>query len=571
MAKVFFKYNGTSDPVELSDWTLFTIGDFVGSAFYIRPENYETQLLKADFNVDWDTCFPGKFYRIANSYTGNKQRGSTFFLCFDDTYSQEKSIQTSTLSMQSPFIVSLESNLTFGNDNTYNYIYCENRRATQHTPSDYNFAWIFSDIPYYNTVFTSFDEIAEYNRSNPYLSTRNAYTIYKDDNDPDWYYGYYSCMYWPTTYIDPPNTLQNFSSHIAQLVNSSPVQADTDPYVDGGGSSTGGQGGGGAFDDSTEVVQPATLNLPNTTDILKMYLLDNNALASLGSAICTHSYADWQSYLPMFSNPLEALISLHWLPVNFPGQSTIGSITIGNYSTNIVTDVITNQFFEYDCGSIHISEYWGNYLDYDATRIQLYLPYISCISLSPDEVMNNDLHIKYTIDALTGACVATVYTYNKTILYTGSGNMAVELPLSAVTYSNLAQNTLSASISVAATAITMSAAEAASPAVDAALATTSLAGASSIMSSKPNFSKAGYIGGTCGAMSYQTPYLLISRVAQCVPQNNNEYSGYPLYVTKQLSNCSGFTQVDNIHLINMQATDKEKQEIISLLNEGVII
>ena len=570
MAKIFFRYAYDSEPLLVSDWTEFSIGTFLGSAFYIRPETYETQLLKQDFVLDWDTCFPGKFYRICNSYITNKQYSSRFYLCFDDEFSEEKSITCLITATQQPYTINLSNGFIFPNNIPFYRIYPVYTPITLHGPTDNNYAWIFDDIPYYNVAFSSFDEIIEYSRT-PNLDNSHSYTIYKDPNDNDYYYGFNPCMHWEGIVVDPPLALRNFAEHIAPLVNSSPVQADTDPYVDGGGSSTGGQGGGDACDDSTEVVQPATLNLPNTTDILKMYLLDNNALASLGSAICTHSYADWQSYLPMFSNPLEALISLHWLPVNFPGQSTLGSITIGNYATNIVTDVITNQFFEYDCGSIHISEYWGNYLDYDATRIQLYLPYISCISLSPDEVMNNDLHIKYTIDALTGACVATVYTYNKTILYTGSGNMAVELPLSAVTYSNLAQNTLSASISVAATAITMSAAEAAAPAVDAALATTSLAGASSIMSSKPNFSKAGYIGGTCGAMSYQTPYLLISRVAQCVPQNNNEYSGYPLYVTKQLSNCSGFTQVDNIHLINMQATDKEKQEIISLLNEGVII
>lgn len=565
MAKVFVTIQGVSEPIQLSDWTLFSLGTFVGSQNYVRPDQTETRLYPIDWSIDWDNCFPGKLYKIANDYVTSQSlnRNASFHVCFSDEYDSTKSFSVNPNGV--PPYINLADNFSFHYSTQWNYIY--NNTHNISSPDNSNLVWVFSDIPYYNTVFTSFDEVVE----NTNLNTRYAYTVYKHTIDDGYYYGVYSCMYWPVTTINPPNSVKNFSSHIAPLVNSSPVQVDTDPYVDGGGSSTGGQGGGGAFDDSTEVVQPATLNLPNTTDILKMYLLDNNALASLGSAICTHSYADWQSYLPMFSNPLEALISLHWLPVNFPGQSTIGSITIGNYSTNIVTDIITNQFFEYDCGSIHISEYWGNYLDYDATRIQLYLPYISCVSLSPDEVMNNDLHIKYTIDALTGACVATVYTYNKTILYTGSGNMAVELPLSAVTYSNLAQNTLSASISVAATAITMSAAEAAAPAVDAALATTSLAGASSIMSSKPNFSKAGYIGGTCGAMSYQTPYLLISRVAQCVPQNNNEYSGYPLYVTKQLSNCSGFTQVDNIHLINMSATDKEKQEIISLLNEGVII
>lgn len=571
MAKIFFKYNTNSDPVEISDWTEFSIGDFVGSAYYIRPGNYETQLLKADYNVNWDTCFPGKFYRLCNAYSGNKTYGSTFYLCFSDSFDESKSLFQSILRLSQPYDIGL-GDCYFPTTvlSSYYHIYVENRIYTTHTPSDDNYAYIFSDLPYYNTAFFSFDEIVEYTRTDPSLSTSYSYIIYQDPNDNDFYYGYNPCFYWPSTYIDAPNALRNFATGMATLVNQSPVQVDTDPYVDGGGSSSGGRGGGGAWDDSSDVVQPSTLNLPNTTSIVKMYLLDDSTIASFASAINAQSFTNWQSYLPMFSNPLEALITLHWLPINYPSSPVIGSITIGKYDTNITADIISNQFVEFDLGSIHVNEYWGNYLDYDGTRLQLYLPYLSCINLLPDEVMGKDLRIKYNIDMLTGVCTAIVYTYNDTIIYSGSGNMAVEIPLSAITFSNLASNLLSATTSVIVAGATM-AASGGAVAGGTALASASLSGATSIMSSKPNYSKAGYVGSTAGAMSYQTPYLLISRVAQCVPQYNNEFAGYPLYVTKKIGDCTGFTQVDNIHLKNMTATDSEKTQIIELLKGGVLV
>ena len=570
MAKVFFKYNSNSNPVEISDWTEFSIGDFVGSAYYIRPNNYETQLLKADYNVNWDTCFPGKFYRLCNAYTGNKQYGSTFYLCFSDTFDADKSLFQSVLQLSQPFIIGL-NDCTFPTSimASYGNIYVENRIYTTHNPSDYNYAYIFSDLPYYNTAFFSFDEIVDYTRTNPSLSTSYSYIIYKDPNDNDFYYGYNPCFYWPTTYINPPNALRNFATGMATLVNQSPVQVDTDPYVDGGGSSSGGQGGGGAWDDSTEVVQPSTLNLPNTTDILKIYSMDQTTLASLASVLCSHSYSNWQSYLPMYTNPLDGIITLHWMPVNTT-STVIGSITIGNFSTSVATDVITNQYVEYSLGSLTVPEYWGNYLDYDATRLQLFLPYIGSVNLNPDEVMRKDLRIKYNIDLLTGTCVAIVYTYNDTIIFTGSGNMAVELPLSSITFANTTSAFLSASSGLASSALMMS--MAASPgALPAVMASSAVSTAVSIMNAKPNYSKSGYVGSCAGAMSTQYAYLLISRPAQCVPQNNNEFSGYPLYSTVQLSTCSGFTKVDQINLSNCTATDNEKNMIVNILKEGVLI
>lgn len=569
MAKIFFKYNYNSDPVEISDWTEFSIGDFVGSAYYIRPNNYETQLLKEDYNVNWDTCFPGKFYRLCNAYTGNKQYGSTFYLCFSDSFDNTKSLFQSILNLSQPYNIGLD-NCQFSSTvlPSYYNIYVENRLYTTHAPSDYNYAYIFSDLPYYNTAFFSFDEIVDYTRTDPSLSPSYSYIIYQDPNDNDFYYGYNPCFYWPSTSINPPNALRNFATGMATLVNQSPVQVDTDPYVDGGGSSSGGQGGGGAFDGSSDIIQPLSLNLPDVTDIVKIYHVADSLLGPLSQSICSQSYTNWQSYLPMFNNPLEALISLHWLPITLPTGTNTQNIVIGKYDTGVSTDLITNQFIEMDMGSVTVPEFWGNYLDYDATRIQLFLPYIGCINLAPDEVVKQTVKIKYNVDVLTGTCTAIVYTQGNTIIYSGSGSMLVQIPLSAVTYGNVVSTILTSGISLLSQGLMAYGSGGASLAGG---ATTIMANATALMSSKPSFSKTGFVGMTAGAMAYDKPYLLISRVKQCVPQNNNKYSGYPLYVTAKLSTLSGFTQVDNIHINNTQATEYEVNEIIKLLREGVIL
>ena len=572
MAKVFMR-NSNENAIQISDWTLFSLGTFVGSAYYIRPENYETQLLKADWDIDWNTCFPGKFIKLCNDFTGPKRYGTAFYLCFSDEFDETKCLWCSTWNQTAPYNINYGTNMFFPatlapnpNPNHYNTTIYFTSVYQTHAPTDQNYCFVFSDIPFYNTIFLTFNEIVNYNST---ISPSKAYCVYKDPNDNDFYYGFNTPLRRDSLEINPPNSIKNFSFFMDKLIDQSPVQVDTDPYVDGGGSSSGGQGGGGAWDDSTEVVQPSTLNLPNTTDILKIYSMDQTTLASLASVLCSHSYSNWQSYLPMYTNPLDGIITLHWMPVN-TSSTVIGSITIGNFSTSVATDVITNQYVEYSLGSLTVPEYWGNYLDYDATRLQLFLPYIGSVNLNPDEVMRKDLRIKYNIDLLTGTCVAIVYTYNDTIIFTGSGNMAIELPLSSVTFANTTSAFLSASSGLASSALMMS--MAASPgALPAVMASSAVSTAVSIMSAKPNYSKSGYVGSCAGAMSTQYAYLLISRPAQCVPQNNNEFSGYPLYSTVQLSTCSGFTKVDQINLSNCTATDNEKNMIVNILKEGVLI
>lgn len=572
MAKIFFKYHSSSEPVQISDWTLFTIGDFVGSTFYIRPGITTTQLNINDFNVDFDNCFPGKFIRICNEYALlNAINGSSFFLTCEESFNPNTSayMECNVTAINPPYLIN-QSRFIFQNRVATSWTTTYNEFRTYIDPSkeptNYEYAWIFSDVPYMNDVFFSFDEIISYNNQQHPLNNSYTYTIWKGaDNN---YYGYYPCMYWESSAINPPIPFKNFASLIAPMVNNSPVQVPTDPYVDGGGSSSGGEGGGGAFDGSSDIIQPLSLNLPDVTDIVKIYHVADSLLGPLSQSICSQSYTNWQSYLPMFNNPLEALISLHWLPITLPTGTNTQNIVIGKYDTGVSTDLITNQFIEMDMGSVTVPEFWGNYLDYDATRIQLFLPYIGCINLAPDEVVKQTVKIKYNVDVLTGTCTAIVYTQGNTIIYSGSGSMLVQIPLSAVTYGNVVSTILTSGISLLSQGLMAYGSGGASLAGG---ATTIMANATALMSSKPSFSKTGFVGMTAGAMAYDKPYLLISRVKQCVPQNNNKYSGYPLYVTAKLSTLSGFTQVDNIHINNTQATEYEVNEIIKLLREGVIL
>ena len=58
---------------------------------------------------------------------------------------------------------------------------------------------------------------------------------------------------------------------------------------------------------------------------------------------------------------------------------------------------------------------------------------------------------------------------------------------------------------------------------------------------------------------------------QALPAKQNEFMGYPAFITSTLAELTGYTEVDSIHLENVDATDAELSEIETLLKGGVIL
>ena len=83
--------------------------------------------------------------------------------------------------------------------------------------------------------------------------------------------------------------------------------------------------------------------------------------------------------------------------------------------------------------------------------------------------------------------------------------------------------------------------------------------------------KSGSIGSMAGHMDIQTPYLIITRPVQSVPEKLNELQGYPSNITATLSDLTGYTEVETIYLKDIPATTAEIDEIEALLKGGVII
>ena len=175
--------------------------------------------------------------------------------------------------------------------------------------------------------------------------------------------------------------------------------------------------------------------------------------------------------------------------------------------------------------------------------------------------MGKSVHVKYHVDILSGACCAYVKC-GGSVLYSFVGQCSCSIPITGNDWTNVVNGALSIAASIG----TMVATGGAS----APMVAGSTIASTAVNTMKPTVEKSGSMGGMGGMLGVQTPYLILTRPNQAVPNRQNSFMGYPSFITENLNTISGYTEIENIHLENIPATDQEISEIEMLLKNGVI-
>lgn len=209
-----------------------------------------------------------------------------------------------------------------------------------------------------------------------------------------------------------------------------------DPNAQGGTSETG--GGDGTFDETSDAIPVPTLPSVSVVDtgLVTLFRPSREQIADLGAYLWTHLNDFWENLQKLFTNPMDYFIAFNIFPV-VPTVGTSRDIYIGNWGTDIKMPPVLSQWYDFDCGVVTVQKYWGSALDYSPnTRIQLMLPFIGSVSLNTDEVMGQQLGLKYRIDLLSGACVAML-TINGNVYYQWTGECSVAVPLTGADWSRI--------------------------------------------------------------------------------------------------------------------------------------
>ena len=303
--------------------------------------------------------------------------------------------------------------------------------------------------------------------------------------------------------------------------------------------------------------KPPSIIGGTATGMISIYNPTKEELSRFSSYLWSNNFLD--NFLKIFQNPMDAVIGLHILYAT-PITGGKNNIIVGYLDSGVPSDIVTKQYTEIDCGTVNVSELYGNATDYEPyTKVACYLPFVGIVPLKTDDVMGKKVNIKYGVDVLTGTCLATITVTNlkgvTIAMYTFTGNCAVQLPLSGGNYSGVIRGLVGMVGSVA---------------VGGAIGAIGAVG--SALNSKLDVAHSGSIGSNAGAMGVRKPYLIITRTEPNDALNYNRYYGFPSNKAVSLKSCLGYTKVKEVHVESIDnATITEKNEIENILKSGVII
>lgn len=407
-----------------------------------------------------------------------------------------------------------------------------------------------------------------------------------------------------------------------------------DPSNAGGTNDSAGPiGGDGDYDDTSDPVPLPSMPQISAADsgLVTLFKPTISEIRDFGNYLWSHITEFWENLQKIFTNPMDYIISLNIFPVS-PVVGTPRNIYIGNWLSNISMSPLSNQFYEFDCGTIRINEHFGSFLDYAPnTTARIMLPFIGDRELAINEIMDKVLKLWYRIDMLSGLCVA-ILTVNDDVYYQWSGNCAVGIPVTGSDWSRMYGSLLKTGIiagaaiaggalGASAAAVTSTTTETPSGAYQATAAaqvgntfnnipkgvkgvsrerallldamenvgsptvrTTVMEGskalsstavgsviAANVMSAIPRVQHAGDMSGAITIMGNRTPYIVLEYPKVDQPKNYKHFIGYPSNQYVTLDSVNGYTKCLTVLLESTTASDGELALITEALKGGVYL
>ena len=285
------------------------------------------------------------------------------------------------------------------------------------------------------------------------------------------------------------------------------------------------------------------------------FKMTKERLVQLGQFLWSANIFDQFSLIN--NNPIENIVSCKSIPINTNGTNQ--EIVLGNVSTGVNGEKINNNFAKQTIGSILINEHYHNFLDYTPyTNVILYLPYIGFKELDTTLVMNKTIQVIYTVDSITGGCLAQVYV-NNVRLYEFTGNVGIDIPITASNRAQVEAGYIQAGVGAAMSAVGGNVGS----------AVTSLLNSAT---SQYHYSSTGNPNPMCVASTNRTCYVIIDRPNYQNLKAFNHTRGRKCYLSKTIGSLHGFTVCDsNIDLSGINATQSELEELKDILSSGFYV
>ena len=351
-----------------------------------------------------------------------------------------------------------------------------------------------------------------------------------------------------------------------------PDPRPSSPY-DNGTTDNGGQGGNPIPQDDIHTPNVPVLGAM-ASGMFTVYCPTDTQLGQIAQYLWSDNFID--NVKKYFNNVSDNIIAFYVLPLA-PDNLPTKNFKIGNLENTSITDVkyLSSRFVSVDMGAVTVESRWDTYLDFSPfTRFNCYLPGVGIVALDSDDIMspaNQDgslpaltgstISLTYVIDLFTGVLVAYV-KINGQIRYQFPGRMGYSIPLTGQNYTAMGQGFVTAMAGLASTIATGG---------TAAPFTAGATAAGIVNAMKPDVYRGGNLSGDASMLSLKTPILIRTRPNKPAIENQELFSGAPSYKIDTIGSFSGFTQVAEAHIEGISCTDAERNEIMQLLRNGVLI
>ena len=284
---------------------------------------------------------------------------------------------------------------------------------------------------------------------------------------------------------------------------------------------------------------------------------------------------DWFNDIQgLYNNLSEAVLGVKYFPCTSkwlydidPGQPP--TITIGRYSTTFQATQIKSNAKLTKIGSYAIYERYKNFLDYTATRIELFLPYMGWVELPTQKVMGTKIIVYFGVDMATTQGMYVIKS-DGMIVFQSTFNFGINIPITLSSSVEEVKSAVNTGVSLASTALSVAMTSTVSP----------VAGGMLAVSSAQNLIPQGYdslhmIGNATansGQLGGKRCAICITRSIPKQPGLYGSRIGFCYNKKKQLAQLSGLTVIENPRIDSTgYATEQEVEEIYSLMKKGIIL
>lgn len=351
--------------------------------------------------------------------------------------------------------------------------------------------------------------------------------------------------------VDPNGSTTNLLNDLIKLITQIVPKPGQDTPTDTGNPDPTGTG-------TTPPVVPPT---GQASALFAVYNPSQAALNSFGAWLWSSNFID--QVLKLFNNPMQSIIGLHKI-FAAPPISGSGTIRVGYLDSGVGSNLVGGQYVTVNCGTVKVSENFGNVFDYTDTVIRLYLPFIGIVPLNTSDVMRGSVSVVYHVDVITGACLAEVKVSRDGgggTLYQYAGDAAVRYPISSGSYMGVVSGVLGVVGGIASAVMTGGA--------SAPLAAGAVA--SGIANAKTDVQHSGSFAGNAGAMGGKKPYLIIERPQTSIASGYSAYQGVGANSVKRVGAMSGYFRMTDVHVDNVaRASAEELEQIRTMIERGVI-